>query len=214
MGCFSEMGSFSEVQILGAAAVHSAIEKFANQRESFSVAAIPGADMSEEGASVFLAQWLVYLRFYEAVIEKVKTHGLSRRIPVLVGEHDYGTWIIAVQMAERIANREYESVTARILDERDAAFKASFDRDTQTQVDKITEGRKSLRSWVWLFKPEQKRLLVGLREAQENLLMLTHQELKASPLARKHTHDMTDQEFAEFIEHFRAARLNRLKSKQ
>src|SRR5262249_48137390 len=86
--------------------------------------AAPGsaaADVPQDFVAFTLASWFLYLRVHRALWSDLHTRGLPHRMPVVVGQRDFGPRLDSVYMSKTIPHdNETSRRVSRILAEREA----------------------------------------------------------------------------------------------
>lgn len=160
------------------------------------------ADVPRDFVAFKLAQWFLYLRVHTAVCSDLRTRGLPHRMPVVIGQHDFGPYLSSVYMPETICDSR--DSTDRILARRQAEARAWYDEMTEKDVSGLRERRDGIRSWPFFVKRSERKIYIEYSAAYENHLV-EHYKLAAD----RPTWKMSNQEFEAFIERFRATRNTR-----
>jgi hypothetical protein len=156
----------------------------------------------ERGAAARLGQWWRALRFRQAVARHVDAHGLALVVPVLVGSHDAGPWLVTVQPVPRVSG--HATTARRINDERRERHLAAFRQVTEEQVDRLWEDRTTIKGFGF-------RDRVRLRPYIENADAHVRTLCRASgqPLPSRSITRMNDAELEAIVEGWRADRRSR-----
>jgi hypothetical protein len=153
----------------------------------------------ERAAAARLGQWWRALRFRQAVARHVDDHGLALVVPVLVGSHDAGPWLVTVQRVPR--ESAHAATSRRINDERRERNLAAYREVTEEAVDRLWEYRTTVKGFGF-------RDLVRLRPYIENADAHVRTLCRASgqPLPSRSITRMKDAELEAIVEGWRADR--------
>lgn len=158
-----------------------------------------------ERAAAILGEWLLFVRFCEAVIEKVRDQGLPQKMPVLIGVNvERGTYVETVVLCEKVS--EQKDTTQRIHAEETAIAKATFDKSTQDQVDVWTSMRINIKSLGWFPSAKAKADMISRLEVQDRLSKAAYTLLEIKLPTDKKIWEMSDGEFDKYVQEFRAWR--------
>lgn len=146
--------------------------------------------------------WWQTLRFHEAISVALSSRGLALQIPVVVGEHDAGPWVVNVVVPERVS--DHLESTERLLTERAASGRASYDAHTEETVTELRELRDGCRGWGWSNRDKRRRF-VDYADARVRLIC----SIVGSPAPRRSMAKMTDAELEQVIADYRTWRANR-----
>jgi hypothetical protein len=106
------------------------------------------------GAANFVAftlgRWFLYLRVHQALWSDLRTRGLPHRMPVVVGQHDFGSpRFSSVYMSETICDSS--DASSRILAQRQTEARALYDQRTEEEVSTLRERRDGIRGWPFFW---------------------------------------------------------------
>jgi hypothetical protein len=185
--------------ISGLRSLNSALLEYANEspwRPSLSTNAVGAAP--EEYVAFAAGEWMLHLRFHQAVARDVRQLGLPALIPVLIGAHDVGPFIVSVVMPERIADTP--RVSAPSQPNRIGAAQETVDPGTEQAIAELDGLRRTIQS-LGFFSRSRRRALIDESETRESQLL--HSAGLAWP---RRTWEMTDTQFLAFAHAFRLAR--------
>ncbi|MBX9860191.1 MAG: hypothetical protein K2Y20_11445 [Sphingomonas sp.] len=145
-----------------------------------------------------LAQWFVYLRVAQALKQELASRGLPRRMPVLLGEHDFGDWFATAYMSARIADTS--AVVDQVAQRRLAESRARFDATVEEQVDMYRSARETINSFGRFFLSEMEKSHIDFCDTIQT------NELKRLGLQLdRPSWKLSDREFERFLDRYRQA---------
>lgn len=190
------------IKVCGASDLQVAVHKFATDHDGWKTASI------EEKSAYWIGKWVIFTRFCEAVMDKVKNVGLPKKMPVLVGvDAERQTWIETVHMCEKIADHAAKSkqINAAKLSE----VQTVFDKWTNDEIAAITDIRRRGRSFGLFFNPDKKAAIIKTLEWSEKMKVLQYKASGLVDKPAKHYWEMNDKEFDAYIKTFRDTRNTR-----
>jgi hypothetical protein len=198
-GCFLDIDSALTCDGLGK--LYSSLDKY-QHRHWRPQAAVPGftaIEVPQDFAAFTLGRWFLYLRVHRALWSDLYTRGLPRRMPVVVGQHDFGPPLYSVYMSETICDSS--DATNRILAQRQAEARKRYDQQTEEEVGGFREWRDAIRGWPFFWNYSKRKTFIEYCALREKLL------LKSGNLSvDRPTWKMSNEEFETFIERYRASR--------
>ena len=94
-------------------------------------------ELPQDFVAFTLARWFLYLRVHKAIWSDLRTRGLPRRMPVVVGQHDFGPSLCSVYLPETICDSGETS--NRILAQGQAEGSANFQSDINKAIAELRE---------------------------------------------------------------------------
>jgi hypothetical protein len=123
----------------------------------------PGADPREDAAA-HLGAWWQKLRFRQAVARHLESRGMALLVPVLVGSHDVGPWLVTVQDVPHVS--DHEETTERLLAEEDKENRRAYQRVSDDTARELWELRENSRKSWGLLNGGKRRTYVELADAR------------------------------------------------
>ena len=136
-GCFVDIDHALTCD--GLARLYFALAKYQHRYWRSPVAA-PGStatDVPQDFVAFTLGSWFLYLRVHKALWSDLHTRGLPQRMPVVVGQHDFGPPLHSVYMSETICDSS--DASSRILAERQAKRSANFQSEINQAIAELRE---------------------------------------------------------------------------
>ena len=198
-GCFVDIDHALTCDGLGK--LYSGLAKYEHRYWRPRMAA-PGStamEVPQDFVAFTLGRWFLYLRVHKALWSDLRTRGLPHRMPVVVGQHDFGPLLSSVYMSETICDSS--DTTSRILAQRQTEARARYDRQTEEEVSAFRERRDGIRSWPFFWNRSKRKMFIDYCALRERILV-SHGNL----LADRPTWKMSNEEFETFIERYRASR--------
>jgi hypothetical protein len=97
-------------------------------------------DVPQDFVGFTLGSWFLYLRVHKALWSDVRTRGLPHRMPVVVGQHDFGPRLHSVYMSETMSDsREASRRVSRVHAEREAERRRINQSDINTAIAELRE---------------------------------------------------------------------------
>jgi hypothetical protein len=149
-----------------------------------------------------LGWWWQALRFHQAVHRSLSQRGLALQVPVVVGEHDCGPWVVTTQVPARVS--DHLASTEALLAEWAAENRAWYDAHTEETVAEIVELRNGLKGWGWRNRDKRQNLA---RYADARIALVC--SIVGIETPRRSVERMSDAELARFVDDYRAARAGR-----
>jgi hypothetical protein len=191
-GCFDEIEANLECRGLGK--LHVAICGYPHRFDGI------GATLPPDFAGFTLALWWLYLRVHQGIADALAEHGVPRAMPVLVGEHDFGPWLVSVVMAREVSDTSAR--IAHILADRAERSRHFYDLTTERMIAEIREKRAVVRNWSFWRNREQRRTAIGLLEASDKLIFAD----VVSTRGQQSVWLLSDPEFETLLDRFREHR--------
>ena len=94
-------------------------------------------EVPQDFVAFTLARWFLYLRVHKALWSDLRTRGLPRRMPVVVGQHDFGPSLCSVYMPETICDSG--GTSNRILAQGQAERSANFQSEINKAIAELRE---------------------------------------------------------------------------
>jgi len=99
--------------------------------------ALPNEEYFRSHTDVGLCNWYIYLHFFKTVRQTLNSIGLPRKVPVILGHHDFGPW---VGLAFENTEIQTEIIDAKaVIDEREQAVEDKKDAYIQEQIERYYE---------------------------------------------------------------------------
>jgi hypothetical protein len=97
-------------------------------------------DVPQDFVAFTLGSWFLYLRVHKAICSDLQIRGLPHRMPVVVGQHDFGPRLDSVYMPKTIADDgEASRRASRILAERQAERSGIMQSEISTAIAELRE---------------------------------------------------------------------------
>lgn len=151
-------GDGAAMDVTGLKALNSALLAYDEQRDvrtSPRSASDPGRT-TPDFVTAKLGGWFMHLRFHQAVWRDLRSRGLARRVPVIVGTHGVGPFLESVYFVEKVS--DHKASTNRILAEEAAAFRARVMGQIAALEKSLRERRQDVRGGPMSSPQAQTRL--------------------------------------------------------
>jgi len=181
-------------ELFGLRSLNSALLEYENSapwRPSYSDATEIAAP--EEYVAFALGQWMLHLRFHQAVVRHLKEVGLPVNVPVLIGEHDVLPFIRSVAMPGKLIEVRSKDEIRRVLTKDEPS-----DPACDAYIAELDAMRRTIQS-LGFFSRRRRQELIEQSEARESQLLQSVGGL-AWP---QRTWTLSDTQFAAFARAFR-----------
>jgi hypothetical protein len=149
-GCFLDIDNALTCD--GLAKLYSTLARYQHRYWRPRMAA-PGStamEVPQDFVAFTLGRWFLYLRVHKALWSDLYTRGLPHRMPVVVGQHDFGPLLYSVYMSETTCNssdassltparRQAGDAASAILAERQAERSANFQSEINGAIAELRE---------------------------------------------------------------------------
>jgi hypothetical protein len=136
-GCFLDIDNALTCD--GVAKLYSTLAEYQHRYWRPPMAALGSTAMEvpQDFVAFTLGRWFLYLRVHKALRSDLYTRGLPHRMPVVVGQHDFGSPLYSVYMSETICDSS--DASSRILAERQAERSANVQSEYNKEIAELRE---------------------------------------------------------------------------